>query len=344
MSFDDRRKFPATSTFSPVKRQLLGAGLLAAVVLAPAQPVFAHGGNGGRASDYRIEVTGFEGDASGIEVHPVELGNRMELIRTTAKEVQILGYSGEPYLRLSADGVFENINSPAHYLNLDRFARTPIPPSVTASATPNWVKLSDGTSIRWHDHRTHWMDPTPEQEVRDNPGVERVIFAANRVDMVVDGKPVAAIVRVTWLPPPPRLTWLVITSLAGCVLLAAFVLVPSMRRFAPACVTAAAIASLVGSGSSKFRIVASGLAIVLALIGWIIKNRWLPVASAVFVVVLAVTHFEVFEHRLLAGWAPAVLQRFGVTVALALAAAVVGAELVTGLSATTPMQPATVEP
>jgi hypothetical protein len=344
LSLADQRKFPVTGTFSPVKRQLLGAGLLAAVVLAPAQPVFAHGGNGGRASDYRIEVTGFEGDASGIEVRPVELGNRMELTRTTAKEVQILGYGGEPYLRLGEDGVFENINSPAHYLNLDRFARTPIPDSAKASAKPNWVKLSDGTSIRWHDHRTHWMDPTPEQAVRDNPGVERVIFAANQVDMIVDGKPVEAIVRVTWLPPPPRLTWLVITSLAGCLLLAAFVLVPSLRRFAPLCVTVAAIACLVGSGSSKFRIVASGLAVVLALVGWVIKNRWLPVAAAALVVILTVTHFEVFEHRLLAGWAPAVLQRLGVTMALALAAAVVGAELVTGLGATSPVQPATVEP
>jgi hypothetical protein len=180
--------------------------------------------------------------------------------------------------------------------------------------------------------------------VRANRGIERVIFAANRVDLVVDGRPVVAIVKVTWLPPPPRLTWLVITSLAGCVLLAAFVLVETMRRFAPACAVLAAIACLVGSGSSKFRLVASALMIVLALAGWIIKNRWLPVAAAVVVVVLAVTHFEVFEHRLLAGWAPADLQRLGVTIALAVAAAVVGAELVAGLGATTPAQLAAVEP
>ncbi len=314
------------------------------MVLAPAQPVFAHGGNGGRASDYRIEITGYEGDPSGITVRPVELGNRMELTRTTAKEVQILGYEGEPYLRLDSTGVFENINSPAHYLNLDRFARTPIPATATAKAQPNWVKLSDGTSIRWHDHRTHWMDTVPRQDVRDNPGVERVIFPANRVDLVVDGKSVVAIVKVTWLPPPPRLMWLVITSLAGCVLLAAFVLVPRMRRFGPACATVAAVAGLVGSGNSKFRIIAGAVLIVVAVIGWIIRNRWLPVAAAVAVVILSVTHFEVFEHRLLAGWAPAVLQRLGITVALALAASVVGAELVSGLGATTSVQPATAEP
>ncbi|MGZ4770070.1 MAG: hypothetical protein ACXVLX_15490 [Ilumatobacteraceae bacterium] len=327
-----------------MRRELLGAGLIAAVVLAPAQPAFAHGGNGGRASDYRIEVTGYEGNPSGITVRPVELGNRMELTRTTAKEVQILGYDKEPYLRLDSTGVFENINSPAHYLNLDRFARTPIPPTASAKAQPNWVKLGNGTSIRWHDHRTHWMDTVPPPEVRADPGVERVIFAANRVDLVVDGKPVVAIVEVTWLPPPPRLIWLVITSLAGCVLLAAFVLMPRVRKFGPACASVAAIAGLVGSGASKIRIIAGGVLIVVAVIGWIIRNRWLPVGAAVAVVILSVTHFEVFEHRLLAGWAPAGLQRLGITVALALAAAVVGAELVAGLGATTSMQPARIEP
>ena len=344
LSLADRRKFPTPGTFWPVTRKLLGAALLAAVVFAPAQPAFAHGGNGGASSDYRIEVTGFEGDATGVDVHPVELGNRMELVRTTATDVQILGYDGEPYIRLDKDGVFENVNSPAHYINLDRFARKPIPPTATATATPNWVKLSDATSVRWHDHRTHWMDPTPRQDVRDNPGVERVIFPANRVELLVDGRPVTALVRVTWLPPPSRMTWLVVSSLAACALLAALVLVPSLGRFVPPLALVAAVANLVGSGTSTFRVVASALAIGLVIAGWILHNRWLPVASAAMVVILAVTHFEVFEHQLLAGWAPEVVQRVAVTVALACAAAVVGYELVIGLGASKPaVQAATSE-
>jgi hypothetical protein len=331
-------------------RKLLGAASLAAIVLGPAQPAFAHGGNGGASSDYRIEVTGFEGDATGIEVRPVELGNRMELVRTTAKDVEIVGYDGEPYIRLGADGVFENFNSPSHYTNLDRFARTVKPSSATPTAEPNWVKLSDGNSVRWHDHRTHWMDPTPRQDVRDNPGVERVIFAANRVELVVDGKPVVAIVKVTWLPPPSRIAWLVITSLAACALLAALVLVPSLRRFTPAIALAASLACLVGSGTSAFRVVASALAVVLVLVASALKNRndalahWLPVGASLMIVILAVTHFEVFEHQLLGGWAPEFLQRIGITVALAFAAAVVGSELVTGLGTTTAVEPMRAEP
>ena len=350
MSLTDRRKFRATGTFSPVKRKLLGAALLTAAVLGPAQPVLAHGGNGGASSDYRIEVTGFEGDATGIEVRPVELGDRMELVRTTAGEVQIVGYDGEPYIRLDANGVFENFNSPSHYTNLDRFARTPTPATATVTAEPNWVKLSDCTSVRWHDHRTHWMDPTPRQDVRDDPDVERVIFPANRVDLVVDGRPVVAIVKVTWLPPPSRIAWLVTSSVLACALLAALVLIPSLRRFAPPMALLAAVACLIGSGTSRFRVIASALAVLATLAGMLLKNRlrvslvrWLPVAAAMLVVVLAVTHFEVFEHQLLAGWAPELLQRIAITTALALAAAVVGSELVAGLGATPTVEAVTTE-
>ena len=332
-----------------MNRKLIGAVLLGMVVFAPAQTALAHGGNGGASSDYRIEVIGYDGDHDGYIVRPVELGNRMELVRTTADEVQILGYEKEPYLRLDKDGVFENVNSPAHYANLDRFQRIPIPATANAKAAPNWVKLSDGNSIRWHDHRTHWMDPTPRQDVRDNPDVERVIFDANRVELLVNGNPAAAIVKVTWLPPPSRMVWLVITTISACALLAGLVLVPSLRRFVPLLALIAAIACLVGSGSSSFRIVASAAAIVLAIVGWVVKNRWVSATSSLIVVVLAVTHFEVFEHELLAGWAAAPLQRVAIGIALAFGAVVVGCELVVGLGATTttetiePLEPVAVE-
>src|SRR5215210_2592815 len=148
LSLSDRRKFPVAGTFSHVIRKVLGTAMLAAIVLGPAQPASAHGGNGGASSDYRIEVTGFEGDPSGIEIRPVELGNRMELVRTTAKEVEILGYDEEPYIRLGDDGVFENFNSPSHYTNLDRFARTATPANATPTAAPKWIKLDDGNSVR----------------------------------------------------------------------------------------------------------------------------------------------------------------------------------------------------
>jgi hypothetical protein len=340
MSSPERRKFPPAATFWSVRRQVFGAALLAAAILAPAQPVAAHGGNGGDSSDYRIAVTGVEGNAAGFEVRSVELGNRMELVRTTAKEVQILGYEGEPYLRLDARGVFENVNSPAHYVNQDRYSRTLPPADVTASATPKWTKLSDGTSVRWHDHRTHWMSPTPRQDVVDDPDIERVIFA-DRVALLVDGVKVAVVVQVTWLPPPSRTIWLVATSILGCAVLAALVLVQGTRRAVPALAVLAAAAVVIGSGPSQFRVIAGALAVVIAAAGFALNKHWLAVTAAAMIAILAITRFEVFEHQLLAGWAPAAAQRLAVLLAMSLAAAVVGSELVTGLGATQPAPVAT---
>jgi hypothetical protein len=93
--------------------------------------------------------------------------------------------------------------------------------------------------------------------------------------------------------------------------------------------------------------VASALAIVIAAAGAAaaqsLKNHWLPVAAALIAVVFAVTHFEAFEHQLLAGWAPAVVQRISTVVALGFGASVVGSELVIGLGATPTVEPATVK-
>ncbi len=52
--------------------------------IAPAGAALAHNGTGGAASDYRIEITGYTGDPRGIDLHVVELGNRIELRRTSA--------------------------------------------------------------------------------------------------------------------------------------------------------------------------------------------------------------------------------------------------------------------
>ena len=140
------------------------------------------------------------------------------------------------------------------------------------------------------------------------------------------------------------MVWLVVTSLAACGVLAALVLVPSLRRFGPALALVSALACLVGSGTSTFRVIASAVAIAVVVLGMVLKNRWLHVAAAVLIVVLAVTHFEVFEHQLLAGWAPEAVQRIAITLALALSAAVVGSELVTGLGATSVVDTDVVEP
>ena len=58
----------------------------------------------------------------------------------------MLGYEGEPYLRFNDRGVDRNVNSPATYLNQDRYGQVNPPPNATADATPEWEHISDTPS------------------------------------------------------------------------------------------------------------------------------------------------------------------------------------------------------
>ncbi len=305
-------------------------------LLAPASVALAHNGTGGSSSDYRIQITGWQGDHTGIELRVVELGNRLELRRTTAQSVMILGYSGEPYLRLDRTGVSENVNSPAHYLDLDRFASTNPPPTASATAVPSWSMLSTGSVVRWHDHRAHWMSNTPRADVLAAPDVERVIFAAQHIEFVVDGRNVDALIRVTWLPTPMRYVWLGAASVLGLGVAAALVLVPSTHRLLPALAVLGTVATLVGQGASNTRHVLGLIVILVAVLSLVIRRPLLAVAAAVGTGVLAATRIEAFEHELLAGWPTAIVQRVALVVGIACCLGVVASSIVGALEPTRP--------
>ncbi|MCU1387421.1 MAG: hypothetical protein JWL72_759 [Ilumatobacteraceae bacterium] len=319
-----------------VTRVVMLMATATACALAPAGAALAHNGTGGNSSDYRIQITGYDGDPSGIVLRIVELGNRLELHRTTASSVLVLGYEGEPYLRLDSNGVAENVNSPAHFLNLDRFASTNPPATASATATPHWTQVASGSTIRWHDHRAHWMSTTPRADVLAAPDVERVIFPENHIDLVVDGRPVTALVRVTWLPPPHRYVWLGAASLFGLCVAAIFVLVPGTDRFLAVGAVAGTVAALLGQGASPTRAVLGGVVIVAALVALVIRRPIMSAVAAAGGLALAATRLEVFEHDLLAGWMPAVGQRIAADVAIALCLGVVGSALVGVLGPTEP--------
>jgi len=311
-----------------------------AAALAPAAPVLAHNGLGGATSDYLNQVTGFEGNPSGIVMRVVELGNRLEIVRTTAKDVMVLGYDGDPYLHLDAQGVAENHNSRAYYLNISRYASDLPPASAGPQATPDWVMVSTGTSVRWHDHRAHWMSATPRADVVANPDVERVIFPANRIDMIIDGRKVTALVRVTWLPPPDKTIWLASAAILGGLLATALVFAPAARRAAPSLAVLAAVAAFVGQGPGATRAMLAIATVAVALLGLAIRRPVVSAAAGLAAGALAATRLDVFAHELLAGVVPAVWQRIAVAAAIALALGVVGAAAVDTLSPSQTAKPA----
>ena len=323
---------PLRDNFRRMKRSSFGALVIAFVLLSPASPALAHGGDGGANSDYEVVVTGYSGDATGVVVRSVDLGSRLELERTTAQEVIVTGYSNEPYLRLDSKGVWENFNSPAHYLNLDRFASKSPPESASADATPDWHLISSGSSVRWHDHRTHWMSSTPREDVVAQPDVERVIFPANKVDLSIDGRAASAIVKVTWLPPPNKAGWLMAISALAALLIVGLVLSERLRRLVPLLAALGALAALVGQGSSSARLLTATAAVLLAAAALRSSRAQLSLVAAGAVFLLAATRLDVFEHALLQGAVAGDGQRIAISAALIISASIVFAQIVVWLS------------
>ncbi len=296
----------------------------------------AHGGADDRwETNYLTELAGVEGDAGGVDAEVVELGRRIEVTRTTAGEVLVIGYAGEPYLRLDADGVWENVNSPSLYLNRDRFASTAPPPTATGDAVADWRLASAGRSVRWHDHRAHWMATVPPPAVAADPGRRQQIEGDHRIELRVDGRPVALLLTVTWVPPPSsRPAWL---AAAGLVAAAGALLLARRRDVAGPAVAVAVAAALVDLGmwADRRRLiigaVVAALGVVLVVLRRFPLRRAGVVLAGLAAAVLAFSRFGVFGHSLIWGVQPDVT-RASVAVGCGLAlggaiAAVLGSPL-----------------
>jgi hypothetical protein len=311
-----------------MRRGLVGLVVGTLAVFGQPSPVWAHDGQGGSASDYRVRVAGFEGDPTGVSVTFVKLGQDIEVTRTSAREVLVLGYEGEPYLRLDNTGVSENIKSPAHFLNLDRYAATPVPADASKQATPVWLRRDSGNTAVWHDHRTHWMSPLPPPEVQSHPEVERSISGDHRVQLQVDGRPVAVLVSIEWVPRPNRTAWLALTSLGGCALV---VLLDRQRRAVPACAVAATLAAVFlhggGLAGSVFTAAAAAIAVAAAAVAALRRPVIFGIAAAI-AVVFAVLRIDAFAHALVGGALPGTTARLALAVAIGAGGAVIGASMI----------------
>jgi hypothetical protein len=184
-----------------------------------AAPAHAHG-RGSDATDFRSEIVAAPA-AEGLRWR-VYGGDELLWLRNDGPhEVVVLGYDGEPYLRF-ADGVWENRNSPATYLNDDRYAQVTLPAGADPDAAPDWRRVSSGSSHAWHDHRIHWMSPAMPPSITD-PDVETVVseYSPWRVPVQVDGADGEVVGELRWVPGPAPWPWLaaslplVLLALAG---------------------------------------------------------------------------------------------------------------------------------
>jgi hypothetical protein len=196
-----------------------GTAVVGGLLLVWTSPVAAHSADPGPATNYRSVVMRLEPAVPDLEFRVIDLGARVSLTVHGPHTVVVMGYEGEPFLRVDRRGVWQNMRSPATYLNRDRYARTPIPPDADATAPPLWHRMSNGHIARWHDHRTHWMATRPPPAVSAHPQLPRSIIDPWTIPLRVDGSPATVVGRLTWEPAPARWPWL--WGMTACALLAA---------------------------------------------------------------------------------------------------------------------------
>ncbi|MFC3504770.1 hypothetical protein ACFOOK_27910 [Micromonospora krabiensis] len=203
---------------------LVAAAALAAT-LATAAPAAAHGADAPDGTDYRTTVGGITPARDGLSVRAVEAGARLELTNRTGRPVEVIGYSGEPYLRVGPDGVFENTRSPATYLNRTLAGDTTLPAEADPAAPPSWRRVADGPTARWHDQRALYRESAPPAAVRAAPDREQRVR-----DWTVplrDGtEPVEIHGTLDWVPPPDAYPWWAVATI-GLLAVGALGLLPA---------------------------------------------------------------------------------------------------------------------
>ena len=312
-------------------RRVLVVAVLAGALLVPAGPALAHGGEAPDATAYRTQVTGISPAEPGLTVRVVEAGARLELVNDTGRTVEVLGYQGEPYLEVRADGTFENVNSPASYTNQTLDGDTPVPAGASPTAAPQWRRVSTGTTVRWHDQRTRWLEAGLPPQAEADPSRSHQLR-----DWVVPLREGVRTLEVrgtlTWEPPPPAGLWW-----AGALLLGAGLTAAGLRRsrlLGPVALAAGTIALgyavtrlSLGVGGQAPAIVAAVLTVAAGVLA---RRHRTPFLLALAGLVLAIfggfTDAGVFGQAIVAFPGPSWLARAAVLVAIGagLALAVTG--------------------
>jgi hypothetical protein len=321
---------------------IVGAG----VVVVAAEPASAHGVGGVSPSNYKTEILSVEPEVDGVTVRVVDLGDRLQLTNTTEVDVIVIGYDGEPYLRVGPDGVFENVNSPAVYLNRQRIAtESDVPPEADPDAPAEWQRIKGGDTVSWHEHRAHWMGNDDPESVRADPDREQVIQDW-AVKLRQGDRTIVVRGDLLWVPGPSPWPWAILAvALAGAVIvLSRTKWWPAVLAIGLGVLVAAEVVHVVGlwdattrSAASKFLASAYSIAGILlgaGTLAWMARRRD-PVGATPAVLISAIFLFvaggladlQTLARSQLPTTLPDGMARLCVTVALGVGAGLIVATL-----------------
>ena len=199
--------------------------LAALAVALGASVVEAHLGN----SNYRDVIDLVTPAVPGVSVQILNFDNNLEVDNRSGKVVVIYGYTGDRYAQLLADGTVQvNQNSPAFYLNQDRYATAVVPPRANARAVPRWVTLDKTGRFEWHDHRIHLFTTATPTVVKDKAKTTK-IFAWS-VPITVGGQAGAIAGTLFWHGQSNGFPIWALISLIAVVVGGAWIVARARRR------------------------------------------------------------------------------------------------------------------
>jgi len=173
--------------------------------------------------NYRSYVTELTPGIPGVSLHVLEFADRLILINHSGQTVTVLGYQGEPYGRVLADGTVQlNTRSPAYYLNQNFYGDVNVPASASATATPDWTVVDRTGRLEWHDHRIHWMSPALPPQVKNK--AKRTKIFNWQVPIQVGAQKATVDGQLFWVPagiskaPTGAIVGLVVLAVLGLLL------------------------------------------------------------------------------------------------------------------------------
>jgi hypothetical protein len=182
---------------APMIRSL--ACLLGLTALASVAPTVASADSG--SPNYRSKLVAVTPQTKGLVVRVVNGDDALELRNATGGNVMVPGYEGEPYLRFLKSGRVEvNVNSPARYLNEERYGGVIVPKSASAKSPPRWQLVADRGRYVWHEHRIHWMSTIEPPRVKASGGKTLMKVFDWNVPLKVGAERVKVKGTLWWVP------------------------------------------------------------------------------------------------------------------------------------------------
>jgi hypothetical protein len=214
-------------------RRAVVAGV-AAACLVSAVPASAHLRSGTVAVDYRASIAVPVTAAYAAQIYQSDHG--LSLTRRPGHVVVMLGYLGEPVMRLDAAGMWVNAASPtALAIHLVAKGRG------VESAAPRWRLERGRRTVVWHDARVQGLPA----------GVDAGRWS---VPLVIDGRRDELRGELRRFPAPPL--WLWLTLLAMWLAAGALAMLPSRRTGAR---DAAMTFGMIAAGAAGVTVVALAL-------------------------------------------------------------------------------------